>query len=273
MKTRVLSSIVLVFLLILLFIFSDVPLFMSFVISLLSAAALYEVLVATKYVESKSLIVISLLFAVIVPFTHYTPEKLRTSFSAGVFLFAMVLFISLLIWHKKFSLEHLSVIFLLSLIIPMFFSTILYSRDLPNGLYNLILVFLLPWATDVGGYVFGRLFGRYKLAPVISPKKTVEGSVGGVASALVISFCIAYILDLFDPALSVNYVWLFVCALLCSILSIVGDLIASVIKRNFNIKDFGNIIPGHGGIMDRFDSVVFAAPAFYLLVVHYPIFF
>lgn len=246
---------------------------MSFVVALLSAAALYEMLIATKYIESRTLIVISLLFAFVVPFTHYTPEKLRTSFSAGVFLFAMVLFVSMLIWYKKFSLEHLSVIFLLSLIVPMFFSTIIYARELPMGLYNIILIFLLPWATDCGGYIFGMLFGRHKLAPVISPKKTVEGAVGGVCTSLVVCFCIAWISDLFNAELQVNYVWLLVTVLLCSVISIIGDLIASVIKRNFNIKDFGNIIPGHGGIMDRFDSVMFAAPAFYLLVIHYPIFF
>lgn len=273
MKTRVLSAIVLVLLLILTFCFSGVAFVLSFVISLLSAAALYEILVATKYIESRSLIVISLLFALVVPFTHYTPEKLRTSFSAGVFLFAMVLFVSLLIWYKKFSLEHLSVIFLLSLIVPMFFSTIIYARELPRGLYNIMLIFLIPWATDVGGYVFGRLFGRHKLAPVISPKKTVEGAIGGVCTSLAVCFCIGYVLDVFDGGLQVNYPWLLFCILICSVVSILGDLIASVIKRNFNIKDFGNIIPGHGGIMDRFDSVMFAAPAFYLLIVHYPIFY
>lgn len=143
LKTRVLSSIVLVLLLILTFIFSGVNFVLSIVISLLSAGALYEVLAATKYIESKTLIVISLLFAVIVPFMHYTPEMLRTSFSSGVFLFAMVLFVSLLLLYKKFSLEHLSVVFLLSLIVPMFFSTIIYSRELPMGQYNFILVFFV----------------------------------------------------------------------------------------------------------------------------------
>lgn len=92
-------------------------------------------------------------------------------------------------------------------------------------------------------------------------------------TSIVVCLCVAYVSDIFFEELQVNYIWLLITVFICSIVSILGDLIASVIKRNFGIKDFGNVIPGHGGIMDRFDSVMFAAPALYLFIVNSPIFF
>ena len=217
--------------------------------------------------------VISLLFAIAIPFF---PDFQRAGFTGGIFIFAVILFTSLICLYKTFSFEHLCVVFVMSIIIPFFFSCIIYTRQISDtlGLYYMLMIFLCAWATDTGGYIFGRLFGRHRMTPVISPKKTIAGALahallqllpGGVglglgAAALAI---VAYAAHQFTGA-SVNFVCLCVFALFGSSAAILGDLTASVIKRSFGAKDYGNLIPGHGGIMDRFDSVLFVAPTLYL---------
>ena len=130
-----------------------------------------------------------------------------------------------------------------------------------------ILVFIIIWLSDVGAYCMGMLFGKTKLTPLLSPKKTVEGAVGAVVFAAGVGalygLIFANALSLFEkPWLSVMI--LFACG---SILAQIGDLIASAIKRNRGIKDYGTLIPGHGGIMDRFDSVIVTAPTIYYLIL------
>ena len=136
-------------------------------------------------------------------------------------------------------------------------------RNLENGQYTVWLVFLAAWGCDTCAYCAGRLFGRHKMAPVLSPKKSVEGAVGGVIGAAALGGIYAVVVGRlagFAP------VWEYV--LICffgALISMVGDLAASAIKRNHNIKDYGKLIPGHGGILDRFDSVIFTAPVIWLL--------
>ena len=121
-----------------------------------------------------------------------------------------------------------------------------------------ILVFISSWVCDTCAYFTGKTFGRHKLAPVLSPKKSIEGSVGGVLGSALVGVLYGYLFG-FMP----GYM-----ALLCGIagaISQFGDLFASAIKREHGIKDYGNLIPGHGGIMDRFDSVIITAPIIYIL--------
>lgn len=267
MKSRVISALILSALLVTVIAFSDIKIIFNIFIAAISAAALYEVLIVTKYIESKSLIVISLVFAVCIPFIHFMPQLTRGAFILGIFSYAMILFVTLLISYRIFSLEHLSVVFLMSTIIPLFFSTLLYSRELEFGLYNILFIFLCSWGTDTGGYIFGKLFGRHKLTPKISPKKTVEGALGGILSSITACTCLCYAIDIFDPTVVVDYTALVIYSFIGSVFAILGDLIASIIKRNFNVKDFGKMIPGHGGIMDRFDSVLFSSPMLYMMLV------
>lgn len=262
MKQRVLSGVLICAVLAVFIGFSGFPVVLKAVTAAISACALYEVLVVTKYVESKTLMVISLLFAIAIPFF---PDFQRAGFTGGIFIFAVILFTSLICLYKTFSFEHLCVVFVMSIIIPFFFSCIIYTRQISDtlGLYYMLMIFLCAWATDTGGYIFGRLFGRHRMTPVISPKKTIEGAVGGyVASAAALAI-VAYAAHQFTGA-RVNFVSLCVFALFGSSAAILGDLTASVIKRSFGTKDYGNLIPGHGGIMDRFDSVLFVAPTLYL---------
>ncbi len=140
-------------------------------------------------------------------------------------------------------------------------------RMLHGGGYLIVLVFLASWGSDTLAYCAGRLFGRHPMTPVLSPKKTIEGGVGGVVGAALLGLLYALFIR-GRMELSYNPVILF--PLIClagAFLSMAGDLAASAIKRNREIKDYGRLIPGHGGILDRFDSILFTAPVVYYLAV------
>ena len=151
---------------------------------------------------------------------------------------------------------------------PIMFSFVYLTRELEHGIYFVWMIFVSSWISDTCAYIFGMLFGRggkHKLAPVLSPKKSVEGSVGGVFGSIVCGALFGYLLveNLMEGQ---QVTW--ICALIGgigSVVSQIGDLAASAIKRNYEIKDYGNLIPGHGGIMDRFDSVIVTAPMIYFL--------
>lgn len=137
-------------------------------------------------------------------------------------------------------------------------SFIFLTRNLPDGKFIVWLIFLCSWGCDTCAYCVGMLIGKHKMAPVLSPKKSVEGAVGGVVGAALLGA--AYGVAVQAPVMEY--------ALICGVgalISMVGDLAASAIKRNQGIKDYGKLIPGHGGILDRFDSVIFTAPIIYFL--------
>lgn len=143
----------------------------------------------------------------------------------------------------------------------------LYSvRQGNNGAYTVWLIFLCSWGNDTCAYLAGVAFGKHKMAPVLSPKKSIEGAVGGVVGATILGAVYAAI---FAGKIQMSSNPIIVFAVICAVgalISIVGDLAASAIKRNHDIKDYGKLIPGHGGIMDRFDSVIFVAPIIWILL-------
>ncbi len=143
--------------------------------------------------------------------------------------------------------------------IPFMLSFIYLTRISEGGIVHVWLVFLSSWVADTAAYFVGVKFGRHKMTPVLSPKKSWEGAAGGIAGAAAAGLIFAAI---FDRGLLVQYP--IVCAL-GAVISMCGDLAASAIKREKGIKDYGTLIPGHGGIMDRFDSVIFTAPIIYFL--------
>jgi len=132
----------------------------------------------------------------------------------------------------------------------------------PYTTHLLVITFYASWSADAFAYITGTLFGKTKLLPHISPNKTVEGSLGGIAGSMIVGVAIAYLLNMFNPIDLVFYHYIII-SLLCGIVAQIGDLSASSIKRFCRIKDFGNILPGHGGILDRFDSVIFTVPMVY----------
>lgn len=149
---------------------------------------------------------------------------------------------------------------------PVMMSCIFRAEYLPYGKFVYALIFLCSWVCDSGAWAFGRAFGRHKMAPQLSPHKTVEGGIGGVLSGTVLCFLAAVLVAILVPGERVYGAFILI-GIIGSIIGMIGDLAASAIKRNHDIKDYGKIIPGHGGIMDRFDSVIFTAPAIYVLAV------
>lgn len=157
---------------------------------------------------------------------------------------------------------------LFGMVYVVFMLSYLYQiRCLPHGAYLTGLVFFCAWGCDTCAYVVGMLFGRHKMAPVLSPKKSVEGGVGGIVGAAVLGAAYGAVGTHFQLVSSENNVVLVfaACCAVGAVISQIGDLAASAIKRNHDIKDYGNLIPGHGGILDRFDSVIITAPIIFTL--------
>lgn len=150
---------------------------------------------------------------------------------------------------------------------PIMLAYLYLTRNLENGIYVVWLIFISSWICDTCAYLVGMAIGKHKLAPVLSPKKSVEGAIGGIAGAALVGLLYAVVLNKAGIHQD-DVLWVFpLISAIGAMISQVGDLAASAIKRNFGIKDYGKLIPGHGGIMDRFDSVVFTAPMIYYLTV------
>jgi phosphatidate cytidylyltransferase len=156
----------------------------------------------------------------------------------------------------KVTFAEVGELFLVSVYIVAAFNAIIDVRDFAfGGKYLYILIFAGAWITDIFAYFSGVLFGKHKLIPEVSPKKTIEGSIGGTLFCVISFIVFGLIVDGFF-SMNANFIFLAISGLVVSILAQIGDLIMSVIKRHYNIKDYGKFFPGHGGILDRFDSVI-----------------
>ena len=167
----------------------------------------------------------------------------------------------------RFRAEQVMTAFFCAFYAPVLFTFIFLTRNLPNGIYMVWMIFISSWICDTCAYLTGMAIGKHKLAPVLSPKKSIEGAVGGVVGSALVGAAFGYF-ALERVFADQNVTW--IAALICgvgAVISQVGDLAASGIKRNHDIKDYGKRIPGHGGIMDRFDSVLFTAPIIYYLAI------
>ncbi len=152
---------------------------------------------------------------------------------------------------------------------PVMLSFVYLTRSLEQGMYIVWLIFISSWISDTFAYCVGMLIGKHKLAPELSPKKSIEGSLGGIFASTLVGGLYAYFMVSKHIELE-GVVWIFaIIGGIGSMVSQIGDLVASGIKRNFEIKDYGHCIPGHGGIMDRFDSVIFVAPMIYFLAMFF----
>lgn len=149
--------------------------------------------------------------------------------------------------------------------VAVMLSCIYQTRIMTAGVYIVWLIFLASWGSDTCAYCVGVLIGKHKMAPKLSPKKSVEGAVGGVLGAALLTMLYGWI---FQEQMNLATEDIFILAAISAvgaIISMIGDLAASAVKRNYEIKDYGKLIPGHGGILDRFDSVIFTAPILYYL--------
>ena len=195
-----------------------------------------------------------------------------TSDDMFILLWAVLLFLAILgvyvFAFPKYHACQIMAAYFCVLYAPLMFSFIYRIRMTEYGIYLVWMVFIASWISDTFAYFTGMLLGKHKLAPVLSPKKSIEGSIGGVVGSALAGALFGY---LFSTQVGQEVNLIVVCAVLGalgSVISQIGDLAASGIKRNYEIKDYGNLIPGHGGIMDRFDSVIVTAPIIYFLVYY-----
>ena len=194
---------------------------------------------------------------------------LRMDLSGYLLLFFILYLIALLAVYvftfPKFHGDEIMAVFFGMFYVVLMLSYIYQVRDMEDGKYVVWLIFLCSWGCDTCAYLVGVMFGKHKMAPVLSPKKSVEGGIGGVAGAALLGFIYAYI---FQEHIALEHPLILfpaVCAV-GGLISQIGDLAASGIKRNHEIKDYGTLIPGHGGILDRFDSVIITAPIIYYFI-------
>ena len=188
----------------------------------------------------------------------------------GVVAFMMLLFWEMMRSHVQITFQKVCMTFVAGAVVPWMLCSIIRIHGMTIGRYMVLVPFIPPVLNDIGGYFAGMLFGRHQLAPVISPKKTVEGAVGGVLLAMLGMVVYAAILDLLFQ-FHVSYGYALVYGLLGALCGMFGDLCFSVIKRQAGIKDYGNLIPGHGGVLDRFDSMLLAGPLVEALLVLIPV--
>lgn len=188
------------------------------------------------------------------------------SYAVMVILLAMIAMMSVYVFgFPKYHANQVMDAYFALIYAPVMLSFVLLTRQLDDGIYLVWMIFISSWISDTFAYLAGVMLGRHKLAPVLSPKKSVEGSVGGIVGAALFGALFGAYLD--STLGQEQYVMILaVVGGVGSVISQVGDLAASAVKRNHEIKDYGNLIPGHGGIMDRFDSVIFTAPITYFLI-------
>ena len=239
-------------------------------IAIISVVAVFELLCATKYVTNRGMVAASLVYAAVVPFFGTVPMERFPSYVTLVYF--VILFAILLTQHTKVMFEEVTTAFFVSLVVPVSFSILVYIRDhYEHGLFYTLLVCVAAWIADTAAYFVGRAFGKHKLCPLISPHKTVEGAIGGVFFAVLffVLFCFGY--SKLRSGVHISYLAATIDGAVCAVMGIVGDLMASVVKRQRGIKDFGHIMPGHGGVIDLFDSFLFVAPTLYLILQVLPI--
>ena len=184
-----------------------------------------------------------------------------TAYAGTLFCVLLILFASAVFSDGRVSVDKVCIAFTTCAYIITGFVSIILLRDMRMGKYVYLLAFIGPWVSDTFAYFTGMLLGKHKLIPSVSPKKTVEGSLGGILFCIIGCIVYGYIVKAITGGeTQFHIVFLALLGLIISIVSQIGDLIFSLIKRRYDIKDYGFIFPGHGGVLDRFDSVIATAP-------------
>lgn len=270
MKTRVLTAIVMVAVMVPFFVFSDTVAF-PILMALLGAVGVGEMFACVGAGKRYLGALLPLVTALGMPFLarYVTGAELFTYLFPIAFALVAYAFSVSVFSGEKYDVNQAAVTGASSIYIAFGFSSLVLLRDLPYGLWLCFLAFIIPWMTDTFAYFCGRAFGKHKLIPTVSPKKTVEGSVGGTLCAILLTLLYGFLVGQFTEA-TPQYLALALTALAVSLLSQCGDLIMSLIKRKYGIKDYGKIFPGHGGVLDRFDSIIMTAPILFFVTTLIP---
>jgi phosphatidate cytidylyltransferase len=255
---RVISALILLPLLIVVTICGGV-LFEGSVI-IITAVALFEYVSAFKNTENKVTT-----FVLIIGFIMYYVIILANKFSfiLPIIFLLVILSMAMPIFNDNYNVISSGITFIGFVYIVCFFSLLILIRNHNEGSILIWLVYIISWCSDTGAYYTGKTFGKKKLCPKVSPNKTVEGAIGGIVASVLGILIWAFL----NPSINITWYQLIILGVVGSIVSVIGDLSASLIKRYIGIKDYSNIIPGHGGILDRFDSILFTAPVVYYCIV------
>ena len=273
MKTRILTALVMAVVGIPLLIFSQYVIY-PIAAGVLAVFALYEMAGVLGIRKNLALTLPTYLIALATPIFAYFFSDRVTDFIFGALLVIIAVLLYLFGYavarRGDVSFSDIATHFTTFTYITVAFTAITLVRYLPNGVYYFALVFVGSWVSDVFAYFVGRAIGRHKMIPEISPKKTWEGAVGGVFFTVVAFLVYGIIISLVTTDIRPNYIVLAILGLVLSIVSIFGDLIASLIKREHGVKDYGFIFPGHGGVLDRFDSALAVAPVLFAICMLFP---
>lgn len=270
MKQRILSGAVLVLFCAAIIVFNtSFPLALNLAVGVISLVAMFEILKAMGLEKKWFLSLPSLTAAALIPFCEGNLQLLVYC------LFTVMVFTAMVLYHRETTFKEVGVLYSMVVLIPSGLQCLVSLRGLGegHGMYYVLVAVFSAWVADAGAYFAGTFFGKHKLCPEISPKKTVEGAAGGLVLNVLFIMLSGLILStwMLEEGAQVHYLPLFLIGFFGSPISILGDLSFSLIKRSCHIKDFGQVIPGHGGILDRFDSVIFTAPFVYLLASYLPL--
>lgn len=268
MKTRILAAVVLLPLLLLVVLAA--PKFITAILfGVMAAIGAYELLTGTGMVKHLRLNIYSMAMAFWT--VLWCGLKLGSAwFMLSLLLFWVLLFAEMMVSGMKLTFDKTALCLAAGVVIPILFGSIVRIHATFYGRFFVLVPFAMAFLSDTGAYFAGMAFGKHKLAPVISPKKTIEGVVGGVLAAMVGMLIYCCVLQVFFK-LNTNYLAALLYGLLGSLGGVFGDLCFSVIKRQTGIKDYGNLIPGHGGILDRFDSMMVVGPLAEVLLLLIPL--
>ena len=273
MKTRILTALVMAVVGIPLLIFSKYIIY-PIAAGILAVFSIYEMAGVIGVRKNLALTVPTYLVALATPISAYFFSDRVTDFIFAVLLVIVAVMLYMfgyaVVMRGELKFADVATHFTTFAYITVAFTSITLVRYLPYGVYCFALVFVGSWVSDVFAYFVGRAIGKHKMIPEISPKKTWEGAIGGVFFTVIAFLVYGVIVSLVTTEVRPNYIVLAVLGLLLSIVSIFGDLIASLIKREHGAKDYGSIFPGHGGVLDRFDSALAVAPVLFAICMLFP---
>lgn len=261
MKKRIITGIIGGIAIVYIVFLGGLPFTLAFAV--LASIAMIELIKMRQINPISSIGVFSLLlmWIIFLPTTGFSAPMFSYFTKLELFLLLTLLLLVLIVLSKnKYTFDHVGFVVVSACYIGFGFHYFNMTRFLDQGISIIFFILFLIWATDSGAYFIGKTFGKKKLWPEISPNKTVEGALGGIASALVVGVVFYSIYPILDSLKQVLIIIIVV-----STVGQLGDFVESAIKRHYSIKDSGNILPGHGGILDRFDSLIFVMPVLYLL--------
>lgn len=267
-KTRIIAAAALLPLL-LLVVLAAPKIYTAIVFGLMAAIAAWEFLAGTGLVKHPRLCIYAMLSA----FWCVLWCGLNVGYVGlllGILIFWVALFAEMMLSDMKLTMEKVAFCFVAGVILPLLLGSLVRIHGWEKGRFFILVPFVMAFLSDTGAYFVGLKFGKHKLAPTISPKKTVEGVLGGIGGAIIGMLIFTLVLQAFFK-MQVNYLAAILYGVAGSAAAVFGDLCFSVIKRQTGIKDYGNLIPGHGGILDRFDSMMVVGPLAEALLLLLPI--